>query len=330
MQNNIRYSCIYVNRQCPRHCPYCTERNAPLKGKELNIEQWKRVIDKLDSLGIVFNLFLGNDSLLLGKEFIDLVRYLKGRRDYAFYTSFYPSVFEPLKEDIVKSGIYNLSAGIDFLDGDNELGIKGKDGTRGLLWAKDIGVPDLQATLTLHKKNISVCENVVKFFSQRGIWSEINVIHWNLDGGFDFFPERMEEFILEDTSELRKLVHDLVEGMRRKEYLIHSPPEYLLGIPIYGLNQSWHCKNTRILTIDCDGYLRTCGYRPGRRLSSYTIFDLGDKLTLDEYVALWKLDSSECSGCYWAYTWFVESFYDQYGTEIADRVLQEHYYDYIT
>ena len=327
----FRYSCIYINRSCPRRCDYCREREAPLKiGRELTILEWKEVIRKLDDLGVVFNLFLGNDALLLGNNFLELVKFLKGRTDYAFYTTFKPEIFEPLKNGIAKSGIYNLSAGIDFLSGDNELGIKGKDGTAGLLWAKKQGIPDLQATLTLHKKNIDTCEEVVKFFSQRGIWNEINVVHWDLDGGFDFFPERMEEYALEDNLKLRKLVKKLVNGMRSKEYLIHSPPEYLLGLPQYGVNQSWHCRDTKIITIDADGTLRTCGYRPGKLLSEYTIFDLGNKISLEKYKELWKKDSQVCPGCYWAYTWFVEEFYNKYGAEVSDKVLQEHYYDYIT
>lgn len=330
----IRYSCIYITRKCPRSCAYCSERNAQLGGRELTEKEWRKAITILDSLGVKFHLFLGNEVLLMD-NFLNFIEFMNNRpsggRDYAFYTTFPPQIFEPMKAKLANSGVYNLSAGIDFLEGEDELGIKGRDGTRGLLWAKSVGISDLQATLTLHKKNIDTCEDVVRFFSPRGIWSEINIIHWNLDGGYDFFPRKLEEFAFtdDDKGALDELANRLVAGMLRKEYLIHSPPEYLLGLSTYGINQNWHCEDTKIVTVDASGALRCCGYRPGRRLPEYTVFDLGEKLSLDEYKRLWKEDSSSCPGCMWAYTWFVEEFYKLHGKETSDKILQEHYYGYI-
>ena len=304
----IRYSCIYLNRSCPRHCEYCSERDAPLKGRELTEPEWEKIITHLDKLGIKFHLFLGNDCLLLGDEFLKLVQFLKGRRDYALYSTMEPRLFGKYKDRLLP-GLYNLSAGIDVLTGTGDIAEKSRDGLAGLTWLREHNIPDCQGTITLGNHNIDQVEKLVQTLSERGIYVGINVTHWNQDGGFDFFPEKkyLKDYILERTPELEQLIKNLVTGIKSGRYLIQNPPEYLEGILEHGIDLSWHCSEPHIIAIDADGSLRCCGYRKGRALSRYHVLDLGtQKLSIGRYRELWMEDSTECSGCCWSYAWMAE------------------------
>ena len=318
----FRYSCIYVNRSCPRKCEYCSERDAPLRGRELTESEWEKVVTHLDSLGIKFHLFLGNDCLLMGEDFLKLVNFLKGRQDYAFYSSFQPALFNKYRDRLLPAGLYNLSGGIDVLSGDDDIAEKSADGLFALTWLKKQGIPDCQGTITLGKHNISQCEKVVKTLSERGIWAVVNVVHWDTDGKFDFFPKRNLKYALEDTPELRDLISRLKDGIIRGEYMLQCPPEYLDGILEWGINQNWHCSKP-IVTVDADSSLRTCGYRPGKYLPNYSVLDLGNELSVNKYMEIWESERLECPGCYWGYPIMAE--FDWYGDkEFADKVFREH------
>ena len=329
MQSSIRYSCIYLNRGCVRNCSYCYERNAPLRGKELTEPEWERVITHLDSLGIKFHLFLGNDFLLSDRP-LKLVKFLKGRTDYAFYSTMEPKLFNKYKDRLLPAGLYNLSAGIDVLSGDGDIAAKSIDGLAALSWLKQQGIPDCQGTITLGKHNLSQSEAVVKTLSDRGIFVGLNVVHWNKDGGFDFFPPRevIKDYMLQDTKELRDLIKNLIVGLKSSEYLFQNPPEYLEAILTHGINLSWHCSQPLVVSVDADSSLRVCGYRPGKWLPRYSVFDLGDRLPLDKYAELWYEESSHCSGCCWSYYWQAQ-FTEQTNEYHKEQMFTIHYSPYI-
>ena len=324
----LRYSCVYVNRACPRHCEYCAERAAPLQGRELKVSEWKAAIAHLDSLGIKFHLVLGNDVLMLGDGLLDLIAFLKGRTDYAMYSTMEPTLFSKYKERLLPD-LYNLSSGIDVLYGNDSIAEKSRDGLAGLAWLRFNGIRDCQGTITIGKNNLEQVEPVVNTLSKLGIHVGLNTMHWNKDGNFDFFPDKkhLKDYVLEDTVRLRQVIVRLREGLLSGEYLIQNPVEYLDSIPEHGTKMSWHCTNPLLVSVDADGSLRCCGYRPGTRLRKYSVFDLGTKLPLDKYDRLWKEDSAECPGCFWSYYYMIEHFTKK-TPEFGDKVFQVHASEY--
>jgi len=314
------YSCIYLNRDCVRKCSYCAERDAPLKGKQLKVEEWKYAIRILDRF-CDFHLFLGNEFFLLDDP-VGFVEFMQSRSDYAIYSTFPWRLFRSYRWKL-KGKLYNISAGIDCLVGDPILVEKTIEGLAGLTWFKRHGIPDSQGTITLHAKNLNQVETLIELLTREGIWCGLNVIHWNLDGGYDFFPPVDRRYQLVKGRELVELIDRLVNRIVKGELMVQNPPEYLYGVLKYGVTLNWHCTLPLLISVDADGSLRCCGYRKGERLPNFTVFDLENELSIDDWKTLWWEDSRECPGCYWSYMWMIE-YFERTDKDFGKEVFQKH------
>lgn len=313
VDNIIQVSSIFVNRDCPRHCYYCSLRDAPLRNRQLSEPEWEKVIRILDSLGVQFHLFLGNEILLMPDviKFIDFMNNrVKGGFDYALYSTLHPALMRKYKTDLVEHGCYNMSGGIDDLQGftDKDVKEKSADVFSGLTFFKERGMPDCHGNITITNKNLKQVPMIVKQLTLRGIYSGINVIHWNKDGQYDFFPRKevLQDSLLSDTKDLNQVIQTLIDGAKDGSLLIHNPIEYLQGIVEYGLDLSWKCKRPHVISIDADGSLRLCSYRPGILLPKFSVMELGNKLPLKKYYQIWEAEAQDCPGCYWPCAWMAD------------------------
>ena len=300
-------SVIFLTRRCPRNCDYCNIRNSPLK-RELTAKEWLKAFAIIKSLGVEFNLILGNEPWLLGRNLPIIVNSVD--IPYAVYTTCMPELFDPLYNELFTMGLNNLSCGIDFppvvCKNKNEPTYKKSlDGFRGIkATLRDFPEVDCHATITVHKENIEYVPSMIRQFSMFGITIHLNFIHWNKDGGYDFFS---------DENELRDLLFRTKSDLRMVENIFETipvlPDSKIFGIEMFSepmeklINMKWHCGGDPSggPTVDADGSLRCCGYRRGKRTPKLSIFDLPEKW-VD-----WKLnvfeDAMDCPGCAWACSW---------------------------
>ena len=304
-------SCIYLTRSCPHKCSYCALRDSPLRRPELTTEEWITAFDILHSLGVDFHLILGNE-LLMRRDIVQIISYLSGTGvPYAFYTTCPPHLMKQYAQQLVDVGLSNASCGIDVTPESNWPGSdvyirrKANSGLEGLKWFRDSGVEDLQGTITISKINTGRIAEVIRMLTNEGIWCGANTIHWDVDGGFDFFPERKKiEHLLLTQKEISRDAEHIKSLYLTGELAIQNPPEYWDAWEEYGVNLSWHCNFPQILTVDADGSMRCCGYRKGTYSSAMNIFDLPNQL--DNYWEAWQRDQLECPGCFWSYPWMAE------------------------
>ncbi|MHC4750068.1 MAG: radical SAM protein [Planctomycetota bacterium] len=335
-KSRMLLTCIFLTRACPRACSYCRIRDSATAREELSREEWQEAFLILKQRGVDFNLILGNEVLTLGQDFVDLVDFWhKEDIPYAVYTTFPIGLWERWRHELMRKRIRNLSAGIDVISPflghcmDPHIISKSERGIQGLLWAKEKGLIDHQANITMSKVNLDDLPDILDKITQFDLWSGLNVLHHNQhDPMFDFFPppEEMEEWLLtkEDLPRMTKVVEKITKAISEKRLMLMNTPEFLQAWLEYGIDLNWHCTLPLILTIDSDGTMRTCGYRKGDRVEKYSIFDLQNDKKWDKFFKDWELDRKDCPGCFWSYWWLAEQQYMEESAEYAKEYFQKH------
>jgi len=317
----FRCSCLYFTRKCFRKCEYCRIRDNSSGNKELDVKEWKEVVKILNYLGVEFNLILGNEPLARPEEFIELIPEFNKLESYAVYSSAGPELFDKYKYKMIDAGLKNFSTGMDFLDAEQgDIGKKSVDGLRNTLWMKEHGVPLTFCVTTISKLNLPYLEDIMHAVCSKGLVWALNVVHYDMDGGFDFFPpkEEIPDFVLtkEDVPLLKKQIAVMKKGIENG-YRIQNTPLYFDYLENKGWDLRWHCKEP-LLSMDADGKMRLCGYRKGEEVNKFSIFDLTNEKKLREFIDAWYVDNHVCCGCYWMYSFVAEEAYMK-GT-LAERV----------
>lgn len=302
----MKNSVIYLTRRCPRKCTYCKIRDDKDVGKELTTDQWIKAFQILKELKVEFNLILGNEPWLLGE---DVLKILGSEIPYALYTAGLPKIFQK-NESLFSKGLNNLSIGIDFpryiskemyLEDDSYK--KSTDAWKIVEHVRK-RYPHVQvhATTTIHAKNVQYLPLIVTNLTELGVYSNVNFIHWNKDGKYDFFPNKEDMPYLMFTREHTGLLRVAIDSVSKNPGLLQNLEMLREDISVL-TSMSWHCKGDPYggPTIDADGTLRVCGYRKGRYTSKMTIFDLPEYL--DHWEEAVYQDAMECPGCSWSCPW---------------------------
>jgi len=337
-----RYSCIFVRRFCPRDCSYCIAKDVRGKGRLLSPEEWAEALRILESHGVVFHLILGNE-LFAYPQCVELVKVLKefwGR--YAVYSTFPKRWAEKLLDKCIDAGLYNISGGVDvwpgLSTGDKDVDDKADAVLRWLEYSKNRGVPDVHATITIHRYNYDKLWPLLDYCTDRGIWTAASVVEYSADGKHDFYGPKsvMQRWLIPENerSKFRDEMYRLAAEIRKGRWTMQVPPKYFeeIGDREYAQNP-WHCSKSAIVHVEEDGALRACNYR-GPLKEHHSIFELADGggLTIEEYCRLQRECADECPGCgggggAWSYWWQAEEWLKG-RTDVGDKVFQVHYPGY--
>jgi len=326
----MRNALTYFTRSCPRKCKYCALRDAKGVGQQLSAARWIKVFEIFEEMDISFNLILGNETWLLGEDLLTIFK--ENKVPYALYTTCPEPWWIKYREKFFDSGyIDNLSAGVDFpmlphyhpmINDDSYK--KSMTALAGLKWYRE-NYPDYdcQGTITVHKMNYEYLPELVKLLTDMGVFIGINFIHWDKDGGYDFFPKKEEIqellFTEEDLPKLWKVLLKVVAMpnlVQNIEMLTNALMKDLTGM-------GWHCNGDPYggPSVDADGTLRVCGYRKGERTSKFSIWDLPEKES--EWKEAVKKDAMDCPGCFWSYPWMYR-YWKEHNLEMGTRVFVKH------
>jgi MoaA/NifB/PqqE/SkfB family radical SAM enzyme len=313
---NIKFplSCIYLTRQCPRACEYCRIRESKID-KELTPEQWVEALHILKEAGVEFNLFLGNEPFMLKEGLVHIIENCKDI-NYGMYSASPEELFNKYADKVIDAGLKNYSIPIDLIgvptDYTGDIKDKSLQGLENLKYMRDNGVTELYGLMTISKLNYKYVEQIAKIVNDAGAVIGFNVIHWNTDGKFDFFPgkEDMQEYILgpEEKKELSKSFANILKLKQEGKLRIQNNLQWFGDLFLYCDELNWHCTHPQILTVDSDGSFRVCGYRKGEHISKYNIFNFRDDM--DGFMRAWIQDKEECPGCFWAYPYLSEQWMD--------------------
>lgn len=341
-------SCIFLTRKCTQRCYYCRIVESPQFDRDMTVDEWKRAFTALKQRGVKFHLILGNEPLLYDGivELMDWLTNVDGT-PYAFYTTSPAHLHQTLAPQLVEAGLMNASCGVDRFPIDvEEIGLLKRDaagddffvqrkaslGYDGLLWYQEHGVRDIHATITISRQNHRYVLPLIKYLNEQGMWVAINTLHWDIDGGFDFFPPRAAlEHDMLTADEMRQLAEEIKDAQQRGEIALQNPPGYMDAMAEHGKQHSWHCSKPVIYSVDPDGTMRCCGYRRGAESPGIHVFDLETDEGDAAYWQTWRNDSAACPGCLWSYWWQAEDQLTPAATEGDDfghRFFQYHANEY--
>lgn len=311
----MKNALTYITKACPRDCTYCGIATKTPLPSELDVKGWKEAFAILHSIGVTFNLILGNEAWLLGDSLLDIMD--ANKVPYAMYTTAPPKLFTKYSDRFFTGPIDNLSCGIDYpfshllqrtheTQRMNDMERKSLDGWMALIMTR-FKYPhvDTQGMYTIHRRNYRLLPAAVREFKRFGIFVGLNFIHYDKDGRFDFFPnkEHLKDFLFNTTEDRDALYQVLQETLGIKGHIIQQPEVYTFDRKHLDdlLDMNWHCGGDPYggPTIESDGSLRCCGYRKGEYTSMLNIFDL------PRHSGIWRdavrEDALDCPGCSWSY-----------------------------
>ena len=313
----MKCALTFITKACPRNCLYCDVSSLKSLDEELTVGQWVDAFKILKEIGVTFNLILGNESWLLGDRLIDIMQ--KNTVPFAMYTTAPPGLFDKYHEKFFAGPIDNLSCGIDYPlshllvkgatsnEPMNDMEQKSLDGWLALIKTRTkYPYVDTQGMITIHRKNYFLLYQTVQELKRFGIFTGLNFIHYNKDGMYDFFPskKKLKDYLFLSPKHIKNLYEELQKTLA-SDHLIQQPevfeckPENLKFL----LDMEWHCGGVPYggPTIEADGTLRCCGYRPGKRSPKLSIFDLTSKGALQDWRLAVYDDAHECPGCSWSF-----------------------------
>jgi cyclic pyranopterin phosphate synthase len=294
-------------------CGYCklTERQFE---RELTVDEWKKAISLLESIGIkTIKLMGGEPTVLEGLE--EILKYI-GEYTKIKYALLSNSMISDARLDsLVSAGLQGYFASVDSIKnidicGDQER--KAIAGFQVLKKLKSRGVKLLGANVVITSKNLHSILETVTILSNEGIWINLcPVIHDNRiksQRNWEYRKVIDNDVLLksEDIPELNNLMIELLQH-KKQGLRLAVPDNYLINMSKYGVDCSWQCEHFSQLRIDADGALMLCNDIRGNVSEKYNINTLTVE-TYQEFQLNWLEErrTINCSGCYWSCFYLAE------------------------
>lgn len=254
---------VWVTRQCKQDCRHCYvhDKSKP----HMDFEVYRRAIDKLKDLGIVFIAIFGGEPTL-HPQLIDMIKYARSKGRKVFLSIDVTVVTTELLREIVKVGTDIICFSLDKVEPSegNRRAIESVDSkidTISALNAKGYHCV-LHCNITWHKANIHEAKEVIEYLHTKGnIGISVRPVAYPFPTSR--ISEQAKSLLLdsEDAEYIRELITWVIEK-KKQGYLILNPYSYLENFPEFVLgNHKWDCGAFRdILSIDVDGMIMQCSY----------------------------------------------------------------------
>jgi len=321
---------IFLNRACPRHCPYCASVDMERDKKRMHVDNWIECFEVLRDVGVEFFLILGTEPLLLGRDLIKLVKYWKEEDlEYGLYSTSPMPLFALQIPTLLSVGLRNWSSGIDFVpevyeevkysisqkakrlveSQKGELVKKAEDALAGFKYMKG-RVDELHALITISRMNVEFVPEMIQHITDKfdnTIHIGLNYVEYSNEPEMDFAtPKDNSGFFFEksDYALLQEMVDKLQSLSQRANLRTQIPFDYLENYD-WAINLDWKCKlNSMAMSIDCDGSIRLCGYKTLNYSEVLHYWDLKERPNYTLQVL--ENAHKNCSGCYWSYPYVLE------------------------
>lgn len=297
MENKIVNAGIRLTRQCNMKCMYCNIQNTIRK--DLTLNEWKKAVDIIKSLGAKEIVILGGEPTLY-PYILELVEYIS--KHAKLTCNLTTNAFDnfDLVKQLLENGLNSLGVSIDSLEFKNSISpLKAKNGLSLIeyLICNSIN-PNIINYTVLNKKNVDSIVDLIKYMDEKGVYTYILPFHWGNEGTFDH-RKNNEKFAFVTDEDIIKYMTtiDKIIDMKKTGFKIKNSIEFLENSKKHIKNLDWKCNGLSELRIDSDGKIVCCCDKIGNVNKKFTIFDLTDRL--DEFYLERAKDAENCNGCLW-------------------------------
>lgn len=317
---------IYVTDDCNYKCKGCSVRNRKKHGY-LNAREWRRILKLAKEVTDFIVIFGGEPTTF--QYLPEIIKFLNNNdMEYAIITNGLK-----LKNDKYLKKFLDYKPKNITLSVNHWLGYDETENLRGGFFNKTRNAyevfdkiedweGDKTANFTINKYTYKHLYEMVKEFSDRGIWSILTPLH-SMKGDFtnddvDDYVVPINDWIFKYNTELNEQLDLLIENY--DDLLIHAPKEWLIWAKDNMLKFDWKCSYTHMnyACIDSRGMMQAChniapsdlkfkDYIEGRRQFEAG-FDSHKSRKYERYMNRTKRQIRNCKGCALDHAWSCDFY----------------------
>src|SRR6516164_2176447 len=241
--------------RCPLHCPYCSNPVGLAEGRELDTDQWVRVIREAAALGVLQIGFSGGEPL----QRKDLGRLVQVGRDTGMYTNLITSglgLTDTYAAQLAGRGLDNIQLSFQAAEGelaDRIAGVRNAhhQKLRAARLIRESGVA-LSLNVVLHRFNIDRLRQIINFAEElcatRLELANTQYYGWAFQNRSLLIPTRGQ---IEVAAQIASAARRRLKGVMEVLYVL---PDYFAGRPKPCMN-GW---GRRYLTVNPSGSVLPC------------------------------------------------------------------------
>lgn len=305
---------LFLTRRCNLRCAKCRviQRVSP----ELDIDDWKNVIDKIHDLGTRWVSLTGGEPLIRRDILPGIIKYLR-KKGFVFYLATNGVLLDKdCIRELIDSGLKSMGFTLDSLDALKEVQMgRGQLTTNKvkeiLLWYKsDQNFREnlsIAVSSVLTRENVEEVPEIIRFASEYGSGFVLNFLQSDISERWwlrSYAPEL--ELQEGDRERVINLINEIIK-MKRDGYPVVGPIEYLEDGLKYILNgRTLRCRAGELFfSVNSDGKIMPCQDLPP--------LDWADLTKIENLKESWKDISrgikrarSTCPGCFWECYYMVD------------------------
>ena len=324
-----------ITRSCNLVCGGCSMPTPAPYRLELGAEQKKLIAHSMRILKIPFTAIYGSEPTMLSVE--ELGSTIKAIEDCGTFATIITNGMNLTEEYMDRLhgeyGLRSLTMSCDDLDPkqikDPSTAAKSNRTFKMLpLWQKkyvEKGLArDAQLTITVHSRNVKILPEFVKFWTDKGIYVSLDLIHYNnrhdlpaAEGTKVTSKESSEPVIFKTDEDFLNLSNSMEQLIRMKQEgaLVWNSIDSL-----YHMSQltarsiyRWRCKPTDFLTVDSSGEVFFC------------ILDVEDNIVCGPGKIYYKPDDVKIGDMLFAYNEESKTWTETQVLNKRSRIVSEYY-----
>jgi len=265
-----------MTTRCPLRCIMCNIPRLPIRGREMSVEETKRLIDQVAEWGPKYISFVGGEALVRKEDTIELIKYASSKGLHTTIVSNAHFLDEKTCEKLLDAGLSRLALSLDGATKETHDYIRGEGNYEKVMKAMRYMLKlrnekkskiKLDFTSVIMSCNFREMVDIYWLAKRMGV-DQVFYQALVLDNTFQTFNFDSELWIKgKDLEDLKYVIWKLVKLKKEDPSFIANSVEYLLSIPKYFREKEKFRPGICLagymnLNIDPYGNINICGIGP--------------------------------------------------------------------
>lgn len=287
--HELKYGVLLLTHSCNISCPYCwVPYNVT---SELDVEEWKNIVNRLSQWGVTHFNILGGEPLLRPELTLELVDHIGRLGCGPTVTTNGVLLNEILVRKLAAAGLFCLIVSNDRIAGGGKRKGDLPKVKELLLLARSLGVvPVVHCVITAININ-EVCR-IADDVTRSGLFFSCSI--YQAVGGSQ---STMNNLLLPDPQDVEDVFAELIR-IKKRTNLVRTTYDYLANYSKLGGQNGkiWHCnpEKTKYVAVKSDGKLMICA----EWATSKSVMEI-ERIPGNEWDTIKKALALSCEGCYY-------------------------------